>query len=55
MKTERLLHESAVLGERKALSDTSDVFVLPSQLLWAECCWWVKHRSVKFKFVLVPV
>lgn len=30
MKTERLLHECAVPGERKALSDTSDVFVLPS-------------------------
>lgn len=35
MKTERLLHESAVPRERKALSDTSDVFVLPSQLSWA--------------------
>lgn len=35
MKTERLLHECAVPGERKALSDTRDVFVLPSQLLWA--------------------
>lgn len=35
MKTERLLHERAVPGEWKALSDTSDVFVLPSQLLWA--------------------
>lgn len=30
MKTERLLHECAVPGERKALSDTSDVFVLPA-------------------------
>lgn len=35
MKTGRLLHECAVPGERKALSDTSDVSVLPSQLLWA--------------------
>lgn len=36
MKTERLLHGCAVPGERKALSDTSDeLFVLPSQLLWA--------------------